>query len=195
MERRSLDPSEQPTLVLRRPAPTPRRGGFLRGVRELVFTLAVTVAVFFGTQTVAQARQIEGMSMEPTYHSGERVLVSRYLTGSPGRGDVVIFDPPVRSREDFIKRVIGVPGDRVTIRNGRVFVNGQPLAEPYLQGRQTTCSGRWCDVTLGADQYYVMGDNRPNSSDSRTFGPVAGDRIRGKAWLVVYPLSEIGLAP
>jgi signal peptidase I len=91
--------------------------------------------------------------------------------------------------------VIGVPGDRVAVRDGRVFVNGIELDEPYVARGQSACFTRWCDVTLAPGQFYVMGDNRANSSDSRAWGPVTQGNIVGRAWLLYYPLSEFGLAP
>jgi signal peptidase I len=83
-----------------------------------------------------------------------------------------------------MKRVVGLPGDHVQVRDGRVMINGLELEESYVNNAQSFCGGQWCDVTLGDDQYYVMGDNRMNSSDSRLWGPVRKDAIIGEAWLV-----------
>ena len=177
------------------PAPAPGRLGGLRLLREGLQVALIAAVLFVGTRTVVQGREVRGPSMQPTYHSGERLFVTRYFFHGPHRGDVVVFHPPTPSKDDYIKRVIGVPGDRVVVKDGRVSVNGEPLEETYLSARQTACFGQYCDVTLGPDEYYVMGDNRPNSSDSRFWGPVTGDRIVGKAWLLYYPFSEFGLAP
>ncbi len=173
-----------------------KRGSILRGVRETVQILVVALLLFAGTRTVVQGREIRGPSMLPTYHTGQRLFVTRYLFDEPDRGDVVVFHPPSTADDDYIKRVIGVPGDHVLVRDGHVFVNGQPVDESHLaQGTQTTCAGRWCDVVLGPDEYYVMGDNRINSSDSRMWGPVDDDQIVGRAWLLYYPFSDFGWAP
>jgi signal peptidase I len=193
--------------------------GRRRTVREGAQTLALALLIFLGTHSAVQGRAVEGPSMQPTYHDGQRLFINRavyaridldhlsrllplvdvgsgtrYLFHAPRRGEVVVFDPPFAGGDDLIKRVIGVPGDRVQVRDGRVFVNGRALAEPYLLGTDTPCAGRWCDVTLGPDEYFVMGDNRINSSESRFFGPVKGHAIIGKAWLVVHPFSEFGPA-
>jgi signal peptidase I len=158
-------------------------------------TLAIVALVFLATRSVAQGREVLGPSMQPTYHSGQRIFVTSYFLGSPSRGDVIVFKPPVNQNEDYIKRVIGLPGDHVQIDGGVVYVNGQELSEPYLHDVNTDCAGRWCDVTLGPNQYYVMGDNRPNSSDSRFWGPVSGSAIAGRAWLRFYPLDQFKLDP
>lgn len=199
-----------------------RRGHTLRLAREVVETGIFALLMFLAVRAVVQNFRVEGLSMDPTYQSGQYVLVNkalygrldlqaisdlvpfwqtddepRYLFHSPRRGEVVVFEPPVPNGEgrDFIKRVIGVPGDRVEIRDEQVFVNGRRLEESYIQGVRTACFGQWCDLTLREDQYFVMGDNRPNSSDSRYWGPVTGDKIIGKAWLIYLPFSDFGLAP
>jgi signal peptidase I len=173
-----------------------QRHSSLRTTRELLVTLALAVAAFIGTHTVVQGREVRGPSMLPAYHAGQRLFVLRYLFDRPARGDVVVFSPVAGGRDDLIKRVIGVPGDRVTVRDGRVFVNGVLQDEPYLMAMpRTYCAGRWCDVTLGGDEYFVMGDNRGNSSDSRAWGPVPAGRVIGKAWLLYYPFDEVGRAP
>ena len=190
-----------------------RRVQNLRVIREVVETAILALVIFLGVRAVVQNFRVEGMSMEPTHHTGQYVLVnkllyarldlkeisdwvpfwssddeSHYLFHRPRRGDVVVFDPPypnrgageIIRRRDYIKRVIGEPGDHVVVKDGRVSVNGQQLDEQYLGGVQTFCGGQWCDLTLGPDEYFVMGDNRANSSDARLWGPVTGDRIVGK---------------
>lgn len=172
---------------------TRRRWG--RVVRESAATAAFAILLFVGTQTVVQGREVHGPSMLPTYHEGQRLFITRYFFRDPHHGDVVVFKPPVGGPDQYIKRIIGVPGDRVSIRNGRVRINGEALGESYLDSAQTSCSGRWCELTLGADEFYVMGDNRTNSSDSRYWGPVQRASLTGKAWLLYYPFSEAGWAP
>lgn len=177
--------------------PTGRRhGDGFRFLREVLQIVVVAALLFAGTRTVVQGREVRGPSMQPTYHTGQRLFVTRYFFDDPSRGDVVVFHPPSPSRDDYIKRVIGVPGDHIQVRNGRVLVNGEALSESYLPANvQTNCAGRWCDLPLGPDEYYVMGDNRPNSSDSRAWGPVRESTIVGKAWLLYYPFSDFGFAP
>jgi signal peptidase I len=199
-----------------------RRTHNLRLMRELVETAIFALLMFLAVRTVVQNFRVEGMSMDPTYRTGQYLLVNkalfsrlnldaisdvipfwdsdnegRYLFHAPRRGDVVVFEPPIPNRgdRDFIKRVIGVPGDHVELRDERVYVNGDVLDEPYLNGIKTTCFGQYCDITLPPDHYFVMGDNRNNSSDSRFWGSVPGDKIIGKAWLIYLPFSDFGAAP
>jgi signal peptidase I len=194
-----------------------RRRRLLRGVREIVATVGLAGVIFLGTHSAVQGREVEGPSMQPNYHAGQRLFVNRLLYArlsvgqllpfvdddagptlgfrSPHRGEVVVFRSQVKGQDDLIKRVIGVPGDRVTIQDGNVYVNGRELDETYLPYDATLCSGRWCDVNLGPNQYYVLGDNRRNSSDSRLWGPVPASRIIGKAWFIFSPLRDFGLAP
>ncbi len=174
---------------------TVRRRSSLRLVREVAQTALLALVLFAGTRSVVQGREVHGPSMQPTYHTGQRVFVTRYFFHGPRRGDVIVFHPPAVGRDDFIKRVIGVPGDHVMVKDGQVSVNGALLEEPYLSEAQTTCVGRYCDVTLGEGEYFVMGDNRVNSSDSRSWGPVQRDRVVGKTWLLYYPFSDFGFAP
>lgn len=201
-----------PTVVTVR-----RSRGGARLLREAAQTLVLAFVIFFGTHAAVQGYEVEGPSMQPTYHTGQRVFVNkalytraeklgrfipflksgdgRFLFREPRRGNVIVFSPPFPSKDDLIKRVIGEPGDRVVVKDGKVFVNGSQLDEPYLRNVQTFCAGSNCDVTLGPDQYYVMGDNRPNSSDSRIWGPVPGGKVVGKTWLISYPFGEFGWAP
>lgn len=197
----------------------PRRRRRWGIIREAVRTALVVALVFVVTQSAVAGREVEGPSMEPAYHTGQVVFINRlvyrrldggrvvralpfgervagqsFLFHGPRRGEVIVFRPPFPSRTDLIKRVIAVPGDHLQIAGGIVTVNGEVVAEPYVRGLSTACAGTWCDVTLGPDQYYVLGDNRPLSSDSRIWGPVHGQQIRGKAWVIVRPLNEIGPA-
>lgn len=172
----------------------PRRGAG-RFAKEALFTLLPAALLFFAMRTVVQAREVEGPSMQPTFHTGQRLFITKYLTHGPRHGDVVVFEHVAPAPGDLIKRVIGMPGDHVTISGGRVSVNGALLDEPYLHGMPTTCAGRYCDITLGADQYYVMGDNRAVSYDSRAWGVLPADHVVGKPWLLFYPFSDFGISP
>jgi len=180
-----------------------RRGGLGCAV-EVIETLVLTLVIFFVIQNfVAQPFQVQQHSMERTFTEGDYVLVDR-LTGrwSPyTRGQVVVFQPPANwtgRKEPFIKRVIGVGGDTVEVRDGQVFVNGVALDEPYLfhddaglvepteAGDQT----RW---VVPEGELFVMGDHRQVSEDSRVFGPIPVSSVIGRGVVRYWPLSEFGI--
>ncbi|MFQ6019824.1 MAG: signal peptidase I, partial [Dehalococcoidia bacterium] len=127
----------------------------------------------------------------PFYNAGEDSV--HHIFGAPGRGDVVVFQAPNDQQKDFIKRIIGVPGDHVEVSQGDVILNGEVLEEPYVDG-DTTCPAD-CVLDVPKKNYFVMGDNRANSSDSRTFGPIPEDNIIGKAFISYWPLDDAGWAP
>lgn len=166
-------------------------------VREFVETLVLIVVIFFGIRTVVQNFRIEGQSMEPTLHSEQYVLVNKLSYrgfGEPQRGDIVVFNAWDRAGDkDFIKRIIGVPGDVVEIRDGAVIVGGDTLDEPYLDPPIT--HGTYGPITLGENEYYALGDNRGNSSDSRNYGVLPGDSLIGKAWFTYWPPDQVMLVP
>jgi signal peptidase I len=182
--------------------------------------------VFLIVRGVVQNFKIEGQSMEPNLHTGQYILVNkivyfhfdmnaplRLLPGKadlppkvvypfhmPRRGEVVVFEYPRDMSKDYIKRVIGLPGETVTIKDGQVFVNNVALDEPYLDGIQTTCRGDdacngGAPVTVPAGPVFVMGDNRNNSSDSREWGTLPLDGIIGKAWVSYWPREYWGAIP
>jgi signal peptidase I len=134
---------------------------------------------------------VRGSSMTPGIHDGDRILVQpwSYALGEVERGDVVVLRYPLDPRVDYIKRVIGLPGDRVTMADGYLWVNGELLAEPYVQAldRRTYLS-----ITVDAASYFVLGDNRPRSSDSREFGLVPAADVRGRVDLRLWPPSRVG---
>ena len=173
------------------PAELRRRSRLARRSRDLALTLALCALIIFGTRSVVQAREVLGPSMQPTFHQDQRILLWPHALGEPGHSDIVVFWPPFPSHDELIKRVIGLPGDHVSMSGGRVSVNGHTLDEPYVHGAFTNCAGQYCDVTLGAGEYYVLGDNRPNSSDSRFWGPIRGDHISGKALLRFFPFTDL----
>ncbi len=176
------------------PATDKQRGTL---AREFVETLVLIVVIFFGIRTVVQNFRIEGQSMEPTLHSEQYVLVNKLSYrgfGKPQRGDIVVFNAWDRAGDkDFIKRIIGVPGDVVEIRDGSVIVSGDVLDEPYLEPAMT--SGTYGPITLGDDEYYALGDNRGNSSDSRNHGVLPGDSLIGKAWFTYWPPDQVMIVP
>jgi signal peptidase I len=161
-------------------------------LREIVETILLTMAIFLIVNAATGRFRIEGQSMEPNLHDGEYVLIDKlsYRLHTPERGDVVVF---ARSNErDFIKRVIGVPGDTVEVRGGQVWVNGLMLDEPYLN---QVMHSDMRPATIEPGRYFVLGDNRNNSSDSRSFGAIALDDIIGRAWLVYWPPSDWATVP
>jgi signal peptidase I len=162
-------------------------------LREIVETVLLTAAIFLVVNAATGRFRIEGQSMEPNLHDGEYVLIDKisYLLHAPERGDVVVFTPPNNER-DYIKRVIGLPGDTVEVRGGQVYVNGAALEEPYL-----THFTNSIDQTYQVDEgsYFVLGDNRNNSSDSRSFGAITPKSIVGRAWLVYWPPSDWSVVP
>ena len=173
---------------------------------EIVETLVLTVAIFFVIQTfIAQPYQVRQQSMETTLEPGEYVLVDKLTPrfDSYKRGDIIVFEPPQGwavggDNTPFIKRIIGLPGDTIELRDGHVYVNGTELQEPYVY--QQDGAGQPTDPTSGQSRWvipsgdiFVMGDHREASADSRTFGPVPLTSVIGRAWLRYWPLSTFGL--
>ncbi|MDZ4767829.1 MAG: signal peptidase I [Chloroflexota bacterium] len=161
--------------------------------REMV-DLVLWIGLLFTLVNLATARYVvEGISMAPNFATGEYILVSRlhYLLADPQRGDIVVFHYPGNPTQDYIKRVIGVPGDAVEIRDRLVYVNGEALDEPYINELcEFSCPDNRWDVS--DDQVFVMGDNRNHSSDSRAFGVVERRFIVGEALLRYLPLNKTG---
>lgn len=161
-------------------------------------TLRTVVLVFVVTVLFDMAiprSLVEGRSMQPTFQDGNRLIISRihYLFGQPNYGDVIVFNS-MREREVgvmLIKRVIGLPGDTVEIRNQQVYINGEPANSSYTLEDCMTCPDR--TITLGPDEFFVMGDNRNHSTDSRSFGPVTREHIVGQVLFRYWPLDEFGI--
>jgi signal peptidase I len=175
---------------------------------EIAETLVLTVLIFLGVQTfVAQPYKVEQISMENTLQPGQYVLVDKLTPRwTPyARGDIIVFDPPASWAAEtngvpLIKRVIGLAGDRIELREGQVFVNDVKLAEPYLyaQGgdaQPTDPTGSESTWLVPAGDLFVMGDHRQNSADSRTFGPIERGLVLGRAWLRYWPIDTFGLLP
>lgn len=160
-----------------------------RLIRELIETIALTLLIFLVIRFAAQSFRVDGESMEPGLQNNEFVLVDKaaYLFQSPQRGDVIVFHYPFDPSKDFIKRVIGLPGDTVQTTSNEVIVDGQVLHEPYINEASNFGDKTW---KLGPDQFFVMGDNRNNSFDSRSWGPLDKSYIVGKAIVVYWPLND-----
>lgn len=162
---------------------------FFNILKELVQTALISLLVFFLVYIfLVQPHRVKGESMLPNFKDGELLLTEKvtYRLYSPERGDVIVFEAPSARRVDFIKRIIGLPGDSVKVINGFVFVNGEKLIEPY----ETQITEGNFEITLDKDQYFVLGDNRGASSDSRSFGPISKKTIKGKAWVIYWPIFE-----
>lgn len=163
-------------------------------VREILETAVLIVAIYSLVNLATARFIVEGPSMQPNFETGQFLIVSRahYLFDSPDYGDIVVFHYPNRPEDDYIKRIIGLPGDTVAIQNRAVFVNGQQIDEPYiLEACERNCSDN--EWALGGDEYFVMGDNRNHSSDSRSFGPVERKFIVGEALVRYWPPSAWGI--
>lgn len=160
-----------------------------RLIRELIETIAFTLLLFLLIRFAAQSFRVDGMSMEPGLHTNEYVLVNKvaYLFHEPQRGDVIVFHYPLDPTKDFIKRIIGIPGDTIQTTSDAVIVNGQTLHEPYIS---TPFNNNSNTLKLGPGEFFVMGDNRDNSFDSRDWGPLNRSYIIGKAVAVYWPLSN-----
>ncbi len=164
-----------------------------RLVREIIETLVLTVLMFLVIRLAVQNFNIDGMSMEPNLHNQELVLVDKwsYRFNRPGRGDVIVFVAPPNPAQDYIKRIIGLPGDVVTIRDTQVFVNGKALNEPYIDPRlQGNPYAPTTNLLIPEGAYFVLGDNRNGSSDSRDWGCVPQPNVVGRAALVYWPLGR-----
>jgi signal peptidase I len=190
-------------------------------LREMLETLLFTLLIFFLVRSVIQNFRVEGSSMETNLHTGQYIIVNRieylhidlnffqrllpgnanvppklaYLFHLPRRGDIVVFEYPRDTSRDFIKRVIGLPGETVEVRNNQVLINGRPLNEPYLSDSARTQMGNMAPVVVPADAIFVMGDNRGNSSDSRSWGSLPLDKIVGRAWFIYWPQQYWGSIP
>ena len=191
------------------PQPTPEANtsnvSFLHFLREVLETLGLAVLLFVVINIVSARVRVDGISMRPTLQDGEFVLINRlaYKFGDYQRGDIIVFRPPLYppqgfwrqllglpnisdNYEDYIKRVVGLPGDQVKIARGVVYINGTQLQEPYIAA-PPNYNGEW---TVPADDLFVLGDNRNNSSDSHAWGFLPEENVLGKAVLVYWPFRD-----
>jgi len=167
-------------------------------VREVAEVVVLAVILYFGISFVIQAVHVEGLSMWATLDNDDYLIANKidYRLHAPQRGDIVILRPPTNNSTDFIKRIIALPGEKLLIRSGEVYINGHHLVEPYRPDAWTFQNNWPADGSDGQvippNQYFVMGDNRNRSQDSRFFGPITRDRIDGKAWFRIWPLDKFG---
>jgi signal peptidase I len=186
----------QPRAASAAPAATTNASSLLREVFEVV---VLAVILYFGISFAVQAVHVEGLSMYATLDDNDYLIANKidYRLHAPQRGDIIILRPPADNSKDFIKRVIALPGEKLLIRDGVVYINGHRLEEPYLPEAWTTLNSPppWSQgdgVVIPANQYFVMGDNRNRSQDSRIFGAISRDRIDGRAWFRIWPLDHFG---
>jgi signal peptidase I len=164
-------------------------------LRELLISAIIGFALFLVLQNTIQTCIVSSSSMEPDLTVGQRLIVSKitYRFYAPKRGDIIVFQPPANPGAiPYIKRVIGLPGDIVEIKDGKVLINGNALFEPYIK---ETPSYYMPPEDIPAESYFVLGDNRNDSNDSHVWGTVPRDNIIGKASFTIWPLGEWGTAP
>lgn len=215
------DTAAEPEVSTEATRPEKKQGSM---VREIVETLLLALIIFVAVRAVVLNFRVDGLSMTPSLQNSEMLLVNRnayahfdawslvdwlplvehaeasevYPFDPPRRGDIIVFNPPVSNEsQPYIKRVIGLPGETVEIRAGGVYIDGNRLDEPYLNGAETPCASQPAcgPFMVPQDSVFVLGDNRDNSTDSPDFGPVSLDRIIGKAWLSYWPLDRMGTMP
>jgi signal peptidase I len=180
-------------------AATTERSGASSLLREVAEVVVLAVILYIGISFAVQAVHVEGLSMFATLDDNDYLIANKidYRLHPPQRGDIVILRPPSNNSTDFIKRIIALPGERLLIREGVVYINGHRLIEPYLpeawtQDNSPPPYSTGDGALIPPNEYFVMGDNRNRSQDSRFFGPINRDRIDGKAWFRIWPLDKFG---
>lgn len=165
--------------------PAEEKTDWKRFVLDILETIVLAVVLFVGINALSARVRVDGYSMRPTLEDGEFVLVSKlsYFWGDVTRGDIVVFHFPLNPEEELIKRVIGLPGDRVMVENGQVYVNDQAISEPYI-AQSPLYSGEWL---VEENHLFVLGDNRNNSNDSKDWGLMPMENLVGKAVLIYWP--------
>lgn len=178
------------------------KSSFTSHIVDFIQTLVVFGAI--GTAIylfVAQPHKVSGSSMFPNFHDGDYIITDKvsYRFGDPKRGDVVVFKNPKDDSQEFIKRIMAVPGDKIRVEDGRLYLNDKLINEPYLKSTVVTNPGAYMqegqDVTVTPGHFITIGDNRPNSSDSREWGLVIKDKIIGRVFLRYWPQNAIGFNP
>lgn len=165
--------------------------GVFRFTVDVLETIILSLILFFAINAISARIRVDGYSMEPSLHSGEFIIVNKvsYKLGEPNRGDIVVFHFPRNPEQEYIKRVIGLPGDEVAIDDGEVTVNGVSLDESYIKA-PPAYEGKW---SVPDESLFVLGDNRNNSSDSHNWGWVPMENLIGKAVFVYWPPTDWGL--
>lgn len=184
-----LTPLDKQNVVAMEEAPP---SNARRILLEIIETIVLALVLFMAINFLTARIRVDGSSMQPNFHDGDYVIVNRmaYRLGDIQRGDVIVFPYPLHEEDDYIKRVIGLPGDHVAVYSGIVYVNGEALSEPYIMEKPNT---DLAEVVVPDGYVYVMGDNRNASSDSRSWGPLQIEKIIGKAVFRYWPFSTMGL--
>ena len=170
-------------------------GYFIEFFETIVIFGAIFAALYL---FVAQFHKVSGSSMFPTMHSGDYLITEKvsYKLGDPKRGQIIVLKNPRDESQDFIKRIIAIPGATIRVSNNNVYLNGQPLKEDYLPPGTPSRAGAFLtdgtQITVMSNQYFVFGDNREHSSDSREWGPVTKEEIVGRAFFRYFPFDSIG---
>jgi signal peptidase I len=182
LETTQPEAQSQPESVIEQPA------NWKRFALDILETLILAVVLYFGINAVSARVRVDGFSMRPTLQDGEYILVNKlaYKTGEPQRGDIIVFVFPVNPQEDLIKRVIGLPGETVSVHNGVVSVNGVPLTEPYIAS-PPAYDGDW---VVPEGQLFVLGDNLNDSRDSHQWRFLPLENVIGKAVVIYWPPEE-----
>ncbi len=176
------------------------------GIRTHIIELFQTLVVFAAIGTaiywlIAQPHKVSGSSMFPNFKDGDYIITDKisYKLSEPSRGDIIVFKNPQDESQDFIKRIIAIPSDKIKVSSGKVYLNGKLLSEPYLKNSIQTNPGSFLkegeEVEIESNHYIVFGDNRPHSSDSRAWGLIEKNEIIGKVFFRYWPANEIGLYP
>jgi len=165
--------------------------GVIRFIVDLLETVILSALLFLGINAISARIRVDGFSMEPTFSSGEFVIVNKlaYKLGSPKYGDVIVFHYPRDPEQEYIKRIIGLPGDSIKIENGQLFINEIAFSEPYIAEEPNYQS----ESIVPEDSLFVLGDNRNKSSDSHNWGAVPLDYVIGKASIVYWPPTSWGI--
>jgi len=190
----SLPSRIEPSSNLQEPTFSPhQRGRLTKLIRELCETVLIAGVLFLAVNLVTARIRVEGSSMEPSLHDGEFVVINRlaYRWANPDRGEIIVFHFPLDPQRRFIKRIIGLPGDSVSVHQGTVFVNDTTLEEPYIYAAPQY-DGAW---VVEEGHFFVLGDNRNNSSDSQNWGSLETEDIIGKAVIVYWPIADLGIIP
>lgn len=169
---------------------------FFDFLQSIVVVMAIMVMIYL---FVMSPQEINGASMEPNFHNGEYILTNKiwYKFKDPQRGEVIIFKSPRNKEVDYIKRIIGIPGDRVRLADNTFYVNDQKVEEAYIPEGTPIFPGSFLqessEIIVPENQYFVIGDNRPHSADSREFGPIPFEDIIGKAFVRYWPFNRAGV--
>jgi signal peptidase I len=160
-------------------------------LREFLISFGLMVIAFLIVNSLFQASVVRDISMQPTLVDGQRIIISKiaYNFADPKRGDIIIVHPPIDTRREFVKRLIGLPGDTIEIKNHILYVNNVSLDEPYIKADPEYDFG---PCAIPENNYFLLGDNRNNSTDSHLNWTVTREEIVGKAWLRIWPLDKWG---